>query len=86
MVADQLKATLTFSQNQTGITTKIQKNHPDQPTEEQLEKSLITKDLRRGSHIEMDRKCGGTRGLAGLPQVAAEVLEVYLGCREEVWV
>ena len=44
-----------------------------------MERSLITKDLQNKPHhkIKTDRKCGGARGLAGLPRVAAEVPEGY---------
>ena len=45
-----------------------------------MERSLITKDRQKKQlhHNKTGRECGGgTRGLAGLPQVAAEVLGGY---------
>ena len=44
-----------------------------------MENSLINKDLWKKPcyHIETDRKCRGTRGLAGLPQATAEGAEEY---------
>ena len=36
MAADQVDVTLTSPQDQTGITTEIQNNQPEQPTEDQL--------------------------------------------------
>ena len=34
MVAEYVEATLTSSQDQTGITTKLKKNHPELQTEQ----------------------------------------------------
>ena len=79
MAMEQVEPTLTSFQDQTGITTKLQKNHPEEPTEHQPQGSLITKDLwkKNNHHNETGRKCGGARGLSGLPWTAAEVPE---GC------
>ena len=56
MAVEQVEGTLTSSHDQTGITNKLQKNHPEQPTGHQLERSLTTEDLGKKphQHIETD--------------------------------
>ena len=76
-----METTLTSSQDQSGITTKLWRNHLEQTTEQQRERSLITTDRQKKQleHNLTGRECGGdVRGLAGHPQMAAEILEGYL--------
>ena len=59
---------------QFGIMAKLQRNHPEKPTEHQLER----RQKKPLHHNETGRECGGgERGLAVLPWPTAEVLEGY---------
>ena len=76
-----MEFTLTSSQDQSGITTKLWRNHPEQTTEQQQERGLITSDRQQNQlqHNLIDRESGrDVRGLPGQPKVAAEALEGYL--------
>ena len=64
---------LTSSQNQSGITTKLWRNHLEQTTEQYQERSPITLDRQKNQlqHNLTGKECGGaSRRLAGHPQVA----------------
>ena len=68
-----MEVALTSSQDQSGITTKLWKNHLEQKTEQWRERSLITLDRQKNQlqHNLTGRECGGdSRRLAGHPQVA----------------
>ena len=63
-------------QDQSGITTKLWRNHPEQTIERWQERSLITSDRQNNQlrHNLTGRECGGdVSGLAGCPQAAALV-------------
>ena len=77
MTQEQVEATVTSSQNQSGITTKLQRDHPEESTKLQC---LITKHRQKKPlhHNKTDRQGrASARGLVGLPQEAAEVPEEY---------
>ena len=56
MSVEQLEATLTSSQDQTRITTKIQNKQPKKPTEDQLKRSLIANDLKKKPHRDSQKE------------------------------
>ena len=63
-------------QDQSGITTKLQRNHLEKPTELQLARSFTTMDRQKKTlqHNVTGREWGGDmRGLPVLPWVAVEV-------------
>ena len=86
MAEEWVEVTLTSSQDQSGIATKLWRNHPERTTKQQLERILITTD-RQKNQLQYNltgRKCGGAaRGLLGHPQEAAEVPEGHLSGQRE---
>ena len=77
MTEEYMEGTLTYSQDQSGITTKLWKNHPQQTTEQQQERSFITSERRKNQlqHILTGRECGrDAKGLGGWLKMASEAL------------
>ena len=69
-----MELTLTSSQGQSGITTQLWRNHPEQTTKQQPERSRITQDRQKNQPLRnlSGKECGrDLRGLAGCPQAAA---------------
>ena len=61
MIEERVEATITFSQDQSGITTKLWRNYPEQTTEQQQERSLISMN-REKNHFWYNlsgKECGG---------------------------
>ena len=50
MVAEEVETTPIPSQHQTGITTTLYNNQSEYPTEDYLNRGLITKDLHKKPH------------------------------------
>ena len=76
-----MEVTLTSSQDQSGITTKLWRSHLEQRTEQYRVRNLITMEGQKKQlwHNLTDRESGRDAiGLADRPQEADEVLEGYL--------
>ena len=63
-----MEVTLTSSQDQSGITTKLWRNHPEQTTEQWLERSLITSDTQK-NQIEHNQ-----------PWLVGSAVKTQVGC------
>ena len=70
-----MEVTLTYFQGQSGITVQLWRNHPEQTTEQQPERSckILDRQKNQPGHNLSGKECGrDLRGLAGHPQVAAQ--------------
>ena len=77
-----MEATLISSQGQSGITSKLWRNYPEQTTKQYIEIGLITSDRQKNHlwHYLTRKECGGdSRRLVGLPQVAVPEGELSNG-------
>ena len=66
-------SSITFPQDQSGITNELWRSHLEQTTEQQRERRLITSDRQKNQPQDnlTGKECGGdSRKLAGRPQVA----------------